>query len=55
MIKCTGLNKSMGDNFNGWAKWYLLKLLDSSFIQKQRGGTAHISILAIWWVGKGLE
>ena len=30
-MKCTGPNKYMGDNFNGWAKWYLLKLLDSSF------------------------
>ena len=35
-MKFTGLNKCMGDNFNGWAKWCLLPLQDSSFQNKIR-------------------
>ena len=47
IIKCTGLNKYMGDNFNGWAKWYFLKLLDSSFEGPPSGGFWHHRLVYI--------
>ena len=37
--KCTGWNKYMGDNFNGWLKWSLLKLQDSSFHKMDNAGS----------------
>ena len=43
MMKCTSLNKYIGDNFNGWAKQSFLKGADQGFLIQSRCPTVENS------------
>ena len=54
MVKCTSLKKCMGDNFNGWAKWSLFKLLDSSFRMTSLSQNA-LKLMELWPLCLGIS